>query len=406
VDSSAHRCDKALVTDTGQRVLVNARLAAGADFTVYGFALGIWVVHIPAIRDRAGLSVRDLGIELLIFGTSSFVAMIASGRVVTRVGARNLLTAGGGAVSLSMVGPGLATSQASLTLALVVFGLAAGFYDAGQNAHAVEVERAYRRPIFNSFFALFSLGSLAAAILGGTARAVGADIRVVFLCTALLCLAVTSVASHFLLRPAIPDLAEGLVALRWSARTVLVGSASFALLLAEGVAFDWSSIHLEDVLHADKAATGAAFGAFTVTTTAVRFLADRLTSAIGPLAYLRIGTVVAVCGMSLVALSPTIPLAVAGWGLFGLGVAGCAGQVYSAAGAINPLASGAALARVTAIGYLGLLAGPSLIGFLAPHTGLRAAFVVPIVCCAYAFAVARHVIPPAAPTPQSPGSSR
>jgi predicted MFS family arabinose efflux permease len=39
--------------------------------------------------------------------------------------------------------------------------------DVSMNAHAVEVERGYERPIMGAFHAYFSLGGLAAALVGG-----------------------------------------------------------------------------------------------------------------------------------------------------------------------------------------------------------------------------------------------
>ncbi len=67
--------------------------------------------------------------------------------------------------------------------------------------------------------------------------------------------------------------------------------------------------------------------------------------------------------------------------MFGVGLAGCVPQFFSAAGNIDPAAAGTYLARVTGTGYLGLLAGPAIIGILTNWVSLTTAFTVPIIGC-------------------------
>ncbi|MBN1174481.1 MAG: hypothetical protein JXA67_20100 [Micromonosporaceae bacterium] len=67
-------------------------------------------------------------------------------------------------------------------------------------------------------------------------------------------------------------------------------------------------------------------------------------------------------GLALVTLAPWVPLAPAGWALFGLGLAGGVPQLFTAAGNLDVRASGALMARVVGLGYVGLLAGPAIVG--------------------------------------------
>jgi MFS family permease len=374
--------------------LIRARRATTAHFVLFGFELGIWVVHIPEIRSRTSLTLHDLGLILLLLGACSFVAMTLCSRLIDQVGSRAVLIVAGTAVSLSVVGLGFATSATQLALAIALYGFANGIQDAGQNAHAVEVERRYGRPIMSAFHAYFSIGGLLAAVVGGSLLALDADIRAVFVGAGLIGLAITVVSARSLLphetviagMPGSPEPGG------WNRRILLIGSAAFALLLAEGVAFDWSAIQLRDVLGADKSAAAAGFGAFSITMTVVRLLADRIVALVGPVTYMRAGALTSVAGLVLAAVAPSIAVAIVGWGLFGLGVAGCVPQVFTAAGATSLRSSGSAVARVAAVGYAGHLAGPSVIGLLAPHVGLRWAMVVPIVCCVYACGVAEPAL--------------
>jgi hypothetical protein len=88
--------------------------------------------------------------------------------------------------------------------------------------------------------------------------------------------------------------------------------------------------------------------------------------------------------------SPALPLTLLGWATAGLGIAGGVPQVFTAAGN-SGAAPGRTLSQVVGIGYLAILAGPSVIGWLAAVVSLNTAFVVPLcavlICAAMAGAV-------------------
>jgi MFS family permease len=177
---------------------------------------------------------------------------------------------------------------------------------------------------------------------------------------------------------------------------VILAALAFVLLLSEGVAYDWSTVHLHDSLHASKAVAAYAFGAFSVMMTLVRLIADRVVHRIGAAAYVQRAAIVGAIGLLGAALAPNPPIAIVAWGVFGIGLAGCVPQFFSAAGNIDPSVSGTYLARVTGTGYLGLLAGPAIIGILTHWVPLTTAFAVPIVGCLLAGLLAPRALRPAA----------
>lgn len=364
--------------------LSRARRSTFAIFALNGFMLGIWVVHIPEIRDRTGASTAVLGYLLLLLGGAALVGMQVAGRLIDRFGSRVVTLVAAVALSLSLVGPGLATSTAGLAVALGTLGIFNGVIDVGQNAHAVEVERAYGRPIISAFHAFFSLGGLLAALIGGGLIALDTDVRWSLAGAGLIGLLVTLLAGPTML-PHSPGRRRESGAPRarapWSLRVVVLALLAFVLLLAEGVAYDWSTVHLHDSLDASKAVAAWAFGAFSLTMTIVRLMADRIVARIGAAAYVQRAAIVGAVGLLGAALAPSAALAIIAWGVFGIGLAGCAPQFFSAAGNIDPSAAGTYLARVTGMGYLGLLAGPAIIGILTNWVSLTAAFAVPIVGC-------------------------
>jgi MFS family permease len=164
----------------------------------------------------------------------------------------------------------------------------------------------------------------------------------------------------------------------------LLGLLALALMLSEGVANDWAALHMEKVLGTSASTAALAYGAFAVAMTTGRFLTDRVAAWAGPAAIVRYGATLAAIGLTTAAAAPWVPLSLVGWALFGLGLSGGVPQLFTAAGNLDTRASGALMARVVGLGYVGLLAGPALIGGLTRWMPLNVTFVVPVVLCVLA----------------------
>jgi MFS family permease len=386
-----------------------ARLATWTFFGLNGFALGMWVVHIPVIEAATRISHSTLGALLLVLGGAAFVGMQVSGPLADRFGHRVVVPAAGVLLGLSLVGPGLATNWWTLALALAFFGLGNGALDVAMNAQAVTVERVYGRPIMSAFHAMFSIGGAAAAALGAIVLGAGIKTSTTLTVCAAVCVGGVLVAGrHLIGTKAEPEAAEAGEPAESAPRVVpparlvwLLGCLAFALMLAEGVANDWAALHLKDVLGTSPSTAALAFGAFSVAMTAGRFTADRVTSLVGPVAVVRYGAALAGLGLVLAAASPWVVVSIVGWAVFGIGLSGCVPQLFSAAGNLDTRASGALMAKVVGLGYLGLLAGPAVIGGLTHWMPLNVAFVLPIVLCGVA-AVGASVLTPRTEKAQLP----
>lgn len=80
--------------------------------------------------------------------------------------------------------------------------------------------------------------------------------------------------------------------------------------------------------------------------------------------------------------------AFAGWALFGLGLSGCVPQLFSAAGRMDASTAGTNVSRVAGVGYLGMLSGPAVIGWMTHLVALNHAFLLLTALCASAAAAA------------------
>jgi MFS family permease len=178
---------------------------------------------------------------------------------------------------------------------------------------------------------------------------------------------------------------------RTSRRIWALAALALMLMLCEGVANDWSTLHLRDVLNASAAVAALAYGAFSTAMTIGRLLADRVAMRFGPVAILRYGAALAAVGLTTATFSTSVPPALAGWAVFGAGLSGCIPQLFSAAGHADPSAAGTNVSRVAGLGYLGMLAGPAVIGPLTHFMPLNLTFLLPLGFCVVAVCSA-HVL--------------
>lgn len=357
-----------------------------------GFVLGGWIVHIPVIMDRTGIDPTTLGTLLLWMGAWAWLGMQAAGFFVDRIGSARAVTIALVAMCATVPFPALATDAVTLAAALAVLGAANGVVDVAQNAQAVTVERSFGRPIMSSVHAWFSAGGLAASALGGSLLAMGTPIGLNFLLTAVIGVVLALAVRSRLLRDDVQEPEFRGSRPPWTGRILLLGALAFALMLAEGVAYDWSTVHLRDELGTTEAIAAIAYGAFSLTMFATRLIVDRIVAVTGPGRFVRVASLVGAAGLGLAILAPTPPVAILGWAVVGLGLAGCVPQFFSAAGNVDPRHGAAIIARVTGMGYVALLSGPSIIGWLTHWVPLTTAFGVPLALCLVASALAPRAL--------------
>ena len=363
-----------------------ARVATWTYFGLNGFAVGMWVVHIPNVERATGISHSTLGFLLLILGGAAFLGMQVAGPLADRLGQRRLVPAAGVLLGLSLFGPGLAPNWWTLGLALFVFGFGNGSLDVGMNSHAVVVERAYPRPIMAAFHAMWSIGGAFAALIGAATLKAGVPTAVTLSACGALCIAVSLYISRYLIEADVPaedETADAPEPVAPPSKKLVwqLGGLAFGLMLAEGVANDWAALQFRDVLDTSTSTAAYAYGAFAVAMTVGRFATDRVAAVIGPAAIVRYGAALAAIGLTTVIVVPWVPIALIGWALFGLGLSGGVPQLFTAAGNLDTKASGALMAKVVGLGYVGLLAGPALIGALTHWMPLNVAFALPVVLC-------------------------
>jgi len=366
------------LTGTATHIHIGAaRLAVLTLFFINGLAGASWFVRIPDVQDSIGLSNALLGVTLLGLPAGAVVAMPIAGLMTNRVGSRRIALIGAVIACVGVALVGVANNAALLAAMLVVFGIGNGAMDIGMNAQGVEVESYAEHSLMSQFHGAFSVGGIAGAASGGFLASHGVDVQPHLAGIGLICFIATLVIARLLLpRPAEHEHADApALTLRAPWPIVLLGIIAFCAMLTEGAMSDWTAVYLRDIgAGAGLAASGYAL--FSITMAIGRLSGDRAIDALGGRRLIRIGGVVAAGGILLAMVLHTVPAALIGFGLVGIGVATIAPIVYSTAGRSRLIPPGTAIAAATTIGYLGFMAGPPVIGLTAGLTGLRWALTV------------------------------
>ena len=356
-------------------MLSSPRAAVSAAFLIHSTVSGTWAPRLPAIKESLGLSDGELGTALVGLAIGLVVGTRVAGAPVDRFGSRPVMRVGFPLLAATLLLPGLADSLVTLLLSLFVLGLASGALDVAMNAQGIEVERHLGRPILSGLHGLWSVGLGIGAGLAALAAAMGVDPLEHFAVVA----AVLVVASLWFLRGLLPahdqlreesggaDPAD----VRWTLALVLLGLIAFCSFVGEGSAADWSAVYMTQELGTSQALGAVAFAAFAVTMAVARFAVDPLRGRVGNVVLVRGGSLIAAAGLGFALLVHEPAAGIAGFALLGLGLAPVVPIAFSAAGDLDPRATGRLVGRVATLGYVGSVAGPIMIGWLAEATSLR-----------------------------------
>ena len=247
------------------------------------------------------------------------------------------------------------------------------------NVEGSAVERELGRAIMPRFHAGFSIGTVAGALVGAAMVALGVSATVHLVAVA----AIVAVAGPLAVRAFLPDGhapaedGERRNPLKaWTEpRTVLIGVFVFAAAFTEGTGNDWLGVAMIDGYGAAAALGALTFAIFLAAMTLGRWFGPGLIDRHGRVLTVRIFAALALVGLALVVWGSTLPVAMAGAALWGLGTALGFPVGMSAAGD-DPAHAPARVSVVATIGYIAFLAGPPLIGFLGEHTGTLRALTV------------------------------
>lgn len=348
-----------------------------AIFFSHALLFASWTAHIPAVKAHLALSDAALGRILLCMPVGAVCAMALTARLVPKLGSRRMVTIC--LIGYCVAGPlvGLAATPVQLAGAMFAWGAFQGSLDVAMNTQALEVQKTQARQLMPTFHGAWSSGALSGSAVGALAVAAHVTLAPQLLILALPMLAAAAVLSASMVADQPtghhPERRRGV----WRNPVVLIlGAIALLTMLCEGAAADWSAVYLGGSTHLPAALAGLGYTTFALTMACVRLTGTRLLERYRPARLVPLLALIASVGMAAALASGSGALGLAGFACLGAGTALVVPAVFTAAGRLPGLRPGVAIATVSALGWIGFVCGPPLIGQLASLTGLRTALAV------------------------------
>lgn len=351
---------------------VTSAMATRIIFFLAGFITATWAVIVPFARANTGVNEAQLGTLLLCLGVGALIAMPVTGWLTSRFGCRRVILVAIALIVISTPWLAVLSNPLLLALALLVFGIGIGVTDCAMNIQAILVEKQAAKPVMSGFHGMYSVGGIAGAGFMTLLLAMGVSVLTgcLLAVAAVIIMALVSVSG--LLTYANP--AEGPVFAVPRGSVLIIGIICFAVFLTEGTVLDWSAVYLTDVRAIPVSLGGLGYTCFAIAMTVARLTGDRIISSLGRLPVVLGGALVAAAGMAMVTFIASWPLALLGYTLVGAGCANIVPVMFSAAGRQTVMPQAVAIPAITTLGYLGVLSGPAVIGYVAHYTHLGFSF--------------------------------
>jgi MFS family permease len=379
-----------------------ARAPVTVVFLVLGLSTGTWAARIPAIKAALHLSPGILGLCLLGPAAGSVLTMSLAGALMATVPPRRVVQCALLLLDGMLPVTTLVSSPWQLFAVLACWGAGLGVIDVGINVEGAAVQDRLGRRTMSGFHAAYSVGGLVGAGLGAVAAASGVSARADFIATGVVVLVAGLVSAQLFsaARPArhAGGPHDGPTVSRWplwSWTLVFLAAMAFGSFLAEGVAADWSAVYLHSSLAAPAGLAAVGFTVFSCAMTAGRLAGDRLADLFGPARLVRMSAGMAAVGFGVALFIGQVWSGLIGFALLGLGLSVVVPLVFTASARTGR--PGPNLALVTTAGYVGVLAGPALVGGVAQAIGLHAALGIDVILCAMCAALAGFVRPRGTP---------
>ncbi|MCE4538947.1 MFS transporter [Pelomonas sp. P7] len=372
--------------------VVGASRALRAQFFVLGVMFATWGVHVPTVKGHYGLGEQALAIAMLASGVGALLALAQAGRVVGRWGPR-AVSAAMGVLCCASVACLLAwPAYAALLAVMLVFGVTGSLLDVAINTEATEIERLAARPLMSGFHGMFSLGGMAGASLGSAAPALGLSPQAHLLVATGLGAAVVLVASRAMLPVPEHNAEEKHPLSLPRGPLLLLGVLASMGLIAEGAMYDWSVLFMKQERASSPSTAALAYASFSGAMAAGRFGGDWVRSRVSPARLMRASGALAAAGMTLALAVPSPWVALLGFAGVGLGLSNVVPVLFSAASQAPGVSPAHGIAAVSGVGYLGMMAGPPLIGLIAEHASLAAGLLVVVMFAVFMAVSARRAM--------------
>lgn len=357
------------------------RFSISLLFFLCGLNFATWATRIPDYKIAFHLTDAELGRVLLGLPIGSLVSLPIAGLMLTKYKSKHICLLACFLYILVFPFIGITTTQLTLFISLFGLGMAGDILNIAMNTQVVTLENKLQKVVMSSFHAVFSVGLMVGAFLGGILVDLGWSPIQHFVFIAVLDIFSIPFFYPFLLKEDIQVEKKEKNSSIFSLSSYLIILSIIAMcgMLCEGAMADWITLYFRENVSNNPFSDTIGFSAFAMAMVIGRFLGDHLTTKFGIKQMLIASGFILSIGMSITLFLDITFLKIIGCLITGLGISTIVPLVYSAAGSSTDIPPSVAIAGVSTIAYAGFLLGPVLIGYLSDYIGLTNALVLLII---------------------------
>lgn len=342
-------------------------------FLALGLAISAWAVLVPYAKARLGVNEAELGLLLLLVGTGAIISMPFAGWLTGKYGCRKTLVVSTTVFMLSLTGLACVSSSWAFGLSLFLFGASSGVVDVGMNIQAILVEKERNRSMMSGLHGMYSVGGFFGALIISALLNLGLSPLSAILCLTVSLIAGLLVMARYLFSYGHESKNRKSFSLP-KGSILMLGILCFIMYMGDGVVLDWGALFMTTTKSIPADTAGLSFAIFSVAISIGRLLGDRLVEWLGIRKVMTGSGMIAAIGFIIVMEAPSAWIAFAGFIVVGLGAANLIPLLFTIASRQKKMPVPQAISSVTTLGYLGLLIGPAMMGFIAHASSLYVVF--------------------------------
>jgi MFS family permease len=353
-------------------LMKKARFSIGILFFICGLNFATWATRIPDFKSILQLSDAQLGTVLMGLPIGSLVSLPIAGWLLTKYASKWISIMA--VVMYVIVIPSLSfmNSAISLFVGLFFFGMAGDIMNIAMNTQVVSLEAKMNKIIMSSFHAVFSIGLMAGAFIGGILEKEHFNTTEHFSLIAFtnVVLVPFSIGNLLTDKPIVDENKPKSSILNLGSYLIILSFIAFCGMLCEGAMADWISLYFKEFIPNSSFPITIGFSSFAAAMVLGRFIGDQISLKYGVSTILILNGLLVGIGMLLTLLFASVYLKIMGCFIIGIGISTIVPLIYSQAGSQKEIMPSIAIAGVSTIAYIGFLLGPVLIGYLSDFVGL------------------------------------
>jgi MFS family permease len=363
------------VSQTLRLFFTNRRaLFIGLVFATDSMLFGSWVTRIPFVKDQLGVNDAELGLLLFLMPIGSILANPFTAKIVSTFQAAKVCSWTASGFFLSCLIPANASTIYMVGLGIFMMGAFTAILNVAMNTLVTNLEQESGMRIMAACHGMWSLGgmigSATAALFIWAEVSTGYHLTIIVLFLLL---------TTYLIYPTIASIPEqkGLDQTSFvkpSRNLLILIFIGLTVSMGEGVCFDWSALYLREIAKAPSSISALGFSFFAMAMTVGRFAGDTIIPRFGERRLLAAGGLLASFGVAIMLIIPNTTVSVLGFLILGMGCSLGAPILYSISMRQPGIPPAAGLATYATFSFLGFMAGPPVVGFIAEAYSLPLGF--------------------------------